>query len=294
MVARPHDEGVDEYLFGHVKSLFDRASGGDSPIARFVDADASALFEQLRTGSEKQFLTAARLLTLRLVGAMDRRAAAGLLVCLRVKDGGKTSAAALKLEVVTPHAAVLEALDTGEEVLAAATNVLDAPGDLQKGALVRDPRPQSEVIIGDRLAIDAQYFPAAFGIQTEQRAIDAAANLVSTLHAQAPSVVRDVVQRLPSTAPGAAKDVLKKISQDVPQLTPKVQETVVEQLEQLKRPVRMVDTLAPVQQVISADGVRVIGPAEVMHRKAVVELNPEGGWRIIISAEEEPVITYRR
>src|SRR6266536_2617099 len=106
LVARPHDKGVDEFLFDHVASLLERAARGDSPIARFIDAEAAALFKNLRTGTEAQFLTAARTLTYRLVGRMDRRTAAGLLVSLRLKDGKKVSAAALKLEVVTPRAAV--------------------------------------------------------------------------------------------------------------------------------------------------------------------------------------------
>jgi hypothetical protein len=262
MVERPHDAGVDAFLFDHVASLLERARGGDSPIASFVDPEASSLFDELRTEAPEKFLAAAQTLTLRLIGCMDRRAAPGLLVCLRLRDGKRRAAAALKLEVVTPHAAVLEALDTGEEVLAAATNVLDAPGDLQKGALVPDPRPLSDVVIGDRLAIDAQYFPTAFGIQTEQRAVDASANLVSVVQAQAPKLVRKVVERLPSATPGPAKDVLAEIGEQVPQLTTDVRRTIVDQLEQLKRPVRTVDTRAPLKQVVSADGITVTGPAD--------------------------------
>jgi hypothetical protein len=286
--------GVDAFLFDHVASLLQRARESDSPIASFVDPEASSLFHQLREGATEKFLAAARTLTLRLIGRMDRRAAPGLLVCLRLRDGKDRSAAALKLEVVTPHAAVLEALDTGEEVLAAATNVLDAPGDLQKGALVPDPRPPSDVVIGDRLAIDAQYFPTAFGIQTEQRAVDATANLVSVVRAQAPKLVRKVVERLPSATPGPAKDVLAEIGEQVPQLTTDVRRTIVEQLEQLKRPVRTVDTRAPLKQVVSADGITVTGPADAMHRKTRVQRNPEGGWRITVNVEEQPSTTYKR
>lgn len=294
MVARPHDAGVDAFLFDHVLSLSERGAKGDSPIANFVDREASRLFEQLRRGTEEQFLTAARTLTLRLIGRMDRRSAPGLIVCLRLADGRRRSAAALKLEVVTPHAAVLEALDTGEEVLAAATNVLDAPGDLQKGALVPDPRPSSNVVIGDRLPVDAQYFPTAFGIQTEQRAVEATANLVSVVQTQAPTLVREVVQRLPTATPGPAKDVLAEIGREIPELNADVRDTIVNQLEQLKRPVRTVDPRAPLKQIISADGITVSGPADAMHRKAEVLKNPEGGWRITVSVEEEPAITYKR
>lgn len=294
MVTRPHDAGVDAFLFDHVTSLLERAKKGDSPIANFIEPEAARLFEQLRRGTADQFLSAAQALTLRLIGRMDRRAAAGLLVCLRLADRGRRSAAALKLEVVTPHAAVLEALDTGEEVLAAATNVLDAPGDLQKGALVPDPRPTSDVVIGDRLPIDAQYFPTAFRIQTEQRAVDAVANLVSVVHAQSPTLVPALVQRLPSSTPGPTREVLAEIGQEIPELTEDVRESIVNQLEQLKRPVRTIDTRAPLKQILSADGITVTGPAEAMHRKAEVQRVPEGGWRIVVSVEEEPTTSYRR
>src|SRR5438034_1136107 len=87
MVARPHDDGVDEFLSDHIAALLERASKGDSPIARFIDAEAASLFGQLRTGTEDQFLLAARTLTMRLVGRMDGRAAPGLLVSLRLADG---------------------------------------------------------------------------------------------------------------------------------------------------------------------------------------------------------------
>lgn len=294
MVARPHDAGVDAFLFEHVTSLRGRATKGDAPVAQFADSEAAELFEQLRTGSEEQFLAAARQLTLRLIGKMDNRAAAGLLVCLRQLDGQSRSAAALKLEVVTPHAAVLEALDTGEEILSAATNVLDAPGDLQKGALIPDPRPSSDVVIGDRLAIDAQYFPTAFGIRPEQRPLDAAVDLVSIVQAQAPSIIREVVRHLPDASPGAAEDVLAEISTQVPGLTSEIRETIVDRLEQLKRPVHTVDTQAPLKQIIAANGITVTGPAQAMEHNAIVQHVPEGGWRISISVEDEPTITYKR
>jgi hypothetical protein len=130
------------------------------------------------------------------------------------------SAAALKLEVVTPNSAVLERLETGEEVLEGATNVLDAPGQLQKGALVDDPRPQSDVIIGDRLAQDALYFPRAFGIRAEQRPVHAAADLVAALDGRVPAVGPRVVQALPQLVPGSTSEVLAALGERVPALTP--------------------------------------------------------------------------
>src|SRR5215207_2537199 len=58
MAARPHDSGVDAFLFDHVSSLLERAKRGDSPIANFIEPDAARLFEQLRKGTADEFLVA--------------------------------------------------------------------------------------------------------------------------------------------------------------------------------------------------------------------------------------------
>jgi hypothetical protein len=142
---------------------------------------------------------------------MDRWMERGLLICVRVVDGKKRSAAVLKLEVVTPNSAVLEKLDTGEEVLEAVTDVLDAPGELQKGALVDDPRPGSDVVVGDKLTKDALYFPRAFGIRTEARARDGTAELVAAVSSRLPSLTARIVEALPRVQETAPAEVVEKI-----------------------------------------------------------------------------------
>jgi hypothetical protein len=83
-----------------------------------------------------ELLTAANTLTKRLTGHTDRRTASGLLVCIRAAAAPDEVAGVLKLQVVADHAAVLECLETGKEVLPTVTKLLDKPGDPQKGALV--------------------------------------------------------------------------------------------------------------------------------------------------------------
>ncbi len=295
MISRPRDAGVEDFLKDHVNALLKLAADDNSPLARFVDPIAKAEFEKLRTGTDQDFLDAAGSLTLRLIGAMDGRSAPGLLVCVRLRDGDELSGAALKLQVVTPNAAVLEALDSGEEVLAAAKNVLDAPGNLQKGALVADPRhPHSEVVVGDKLPTDAQYFPRAFGIRTEQRAKDGAADLLNALNEQLPDgAVTEVARTLPRLSSGAPRAVLEAAARTVPELTPEMLATAVAALDARPRPVTRVETTTPMKEVVTADGITVTGSVESM-RALRVEERSDGGWQILIDVSEYPSRRYKR
>lgn len=295
MVDRPRDPGVDAFLIDHIHALTGMATTGKSPCAHFTNPDAKTEFDKLRNGTDQQFLDAAGWLTSQLIAEMDGRTKPGLLVCLRVEDDSKLSAAALKLQVVTPNAAVLEALDSGEEVLAAAKNVLEAPGDLQKGALVDDPRdPDSEVIIGDALTNDALYFPRAFGIRTEQRAKDGGADLLNTLSSQLDAAtVATVAAALPSYPPGSPTQVLDAASNDVPELTPDVRDATVAALRAQNRPVTNISTDAPLKQTVTADGIMITGSVTSMQAVDITE-RPGGGYRITIDVSEQPQRRYKR
>jgi len=292
--ARAHDSRVDAFLLDHMEALRASADGGDAPVTAFFDPTAQDLFEVLRTGGEREFLAAADGLAAKLVGEMDGRSGPGLLVCVQVSDGGELSGAALKLEVVAPNSAVLEALDSGEEVLSGATNVLDSPGKLQKGALVPDPRGASAVVIGDKLARDAAYFPRAFGIRPEQRAADTAADLVEAIAAVDPAAARAAARALPGVESGAARNVLAGLGEHVPALDDDVQEAVLGRLTAAPRPVVTVDTGGSVREILRADGITITGTAAAM-RAVDVDPDPQGGGYVItIRVADEPRRTFRR
>jgi hypothetical protein len=295
MVPRPRDRGVEDFLTDHVKALLKLAGEGASPHARFQQPDPEAEFDRLRTGTDQDFLDAAGALTRRLISEMDGRSAPGLLVCIRLADGAKLSAAALKLQVVTPNAAVLQALDTGEEVLSAARNVLDAPGELQKGALVVDPRhPDSDVVVGDKLTHDAQYFPRAYGIRTEQRAKDGGADLLNALSGQlAPTVIAAVARVLPALPSGNPTDVLDAARATVPELTDHVRSATVAALQAQPRPVTRIATDAPLKQVITADGITISGTVSSM-QAVQIEQRPDGEYRITVDVSEQPHSRFKR
>ncbi len=289
---RPHEPGVDAFLVDHLRELRKLATSGASPLALFTSDDARATFEDLRSGDDDGFLAAAASLTTRLIGAMDGRSAPGLLVCVRAFEEGAVSAAALKLEVVTEHAAKLEQVDRGELSLTAVTNVVDAPGELQKGALVDDPRSDSEVVIGDRLAQDAAYFPRAFGIRTEQRAAETASELVAVVSTHSQVAARQLATVLPDVASGPAAEVLTTAAQRVPELADMIGDVATE-LAGRERPVHRVDTKASVRAVINAEGVTVTAPAASLDRVRI-ENDPVEGWRIIIRTNAEPRLSYKR
>lgn len=294
LTLRPHDAGVDAFLIDHIRELQSKTRGNVAPLARFTSEAAHDLFKSLQSGTDEEFLNAAHSLTANLVGEMDGRAATGLFVCVRVVEhDGAMSAAALKLQVVTEHAAKLEQVESGELTLAAVRDVLDAPGDLQKGAVIDDPRAGSDVIIGDRLAQDAAYFPRALGIRTEQRAVDTAANLITAVAAHDQGVARTLITVLPQIPPGPTGEVLEQASARVPELTKDVIADVTATLARLPRPVNRVDTAAPVRTQIIADGVTVnFGPAAA--QRVRVERDQMEGWRVVILSDAEPRIEYRR
>ncbi len=286
-VMRPRD-GLDDFLLDHFRAMHKLATDNHSPFATFSDPAAQALFEQLRAGSNDEFLKAAHELTVRLIVRMDGRMDPGLLLCMQVESGMQLWAAALKLEIVTPHSAILERLDSGDEVLAAVTDVVDAPGELQKGALVSDPRDGSDVVIGDKLAKDALYFPQAFGIRSEQRASDAAADLVAAVEQIDPKLGRRVAEVLPHVPPGDRETVLDALTEEITTFTSDVRQDVAAALQARPRPVVHVDTQTPLKrEVTTAEGIKIVGPVSAMQAVTWAP-RQDGGWRITIDVTQEP------
>lgn len=283
---RGHDPRLDRFLLDHFDALHELAARDVAPTAIFSNVDARHEFFLLRTGNDGEFLRAAENLTHMLIDAMDRRMEAGLLVCVQIQHGDQhLSAGAFKLEVVTPNSAVLERLDSGDEVLAAVTNVMDAPGELQKGALVDDPRGHSEAVISDRLSREAQYFPKAFGIRIEQRPRDAAVDLLREVQrtvGQEPAL--RAAQELPRLPAGTLGDVLDRLGEVVPEVQER-KGSIEGALRNEERPVRRIDTERPLRRVIRAGEVTIHASPRT---NISVDERPSGGWRITVDVDVEP------
>lgn len=292
-VLRDINEGVNAFLADHIHDLRELTESRRTQPGRFIDASAQDLFRSLLYDEESGFLAAADTLTKRLIGAMDRRANPGLLICLRATDESSIIAGVLKLQVVAEHGAVLERLDTGEEVLSAVTDMLDKPGDLQKGALVSSALAENQVMTGDRLIPDAAYFPNAFGIQIYSRPSQAAGQLLDVVAETKPDLAPAVAARLPSIPPGEVRDVLAALGQQVPGLTRDVQATVTDALAHRPRPVGMVDTSKTSTMRIKIGDITISGPTASMLRNTRVQGPATSGWQVVVAGTEEPKTSYR-
>jgi hypothetical protein len=295
---RPGVADVSDFLVDHVESLRARAADGTAANARFADPADRQLIEDIRVGNDVKFLAAAQTLGGRLVSEMDKtsNAKSGLLLCATFHSDGVTpaaTAAVLKLEVVSPHGAVLEVLDTGEETLAAVTDVLDKPGDLQKGLVFPDDRKASEAVVGDKAAHkEARYFLHAAGVSLEAHAAGSARELVKAVAALAgPTVAQKVVVALPAVEPAAPAPVLKALRQEIPELSEQTATEVVRALAAADRPVAQVDTSAPVKGTVRAGPLTVTGPASDVGRIEWVA-DAEGGWTVTFRSDQEPKRSY--
>jgi hypothetical protein len=287
---RPIDTGINDFLADHIRDLRHLAATHQTQPGRFVDGEAQALFRSLRYDETPAFLATVDSVTKRLIGNMDQRTRSGLLVCLRGNEGSDLVAAVLKLQVVAEHGAVLEKLDSGDEVLSAVTDLLDKPGDLQKGALVTSTLPEGQVLTGDRLARqDAIYFPDALGIQLYARPSEAVSELLDAVEATVPELVAPVAAALRSIPAGNSAAVLSELGNRIPELDGSRQADVAERLEHLKRPVGTIDTGQRLRERIKIGEITVSGPMDAMRQYARIEhIHDQDRWQVVVEGTAEP------
>jgi hypothetical protein len=247
------------------------------------------MFRSLRYDKTPDFLATVDSLTKRLIDKMDHRTKPGLLICLRANQGSDLIAGVLKLQVVAEHGAVLEKLDSGDEVLSAVTDLLDKPGDLQKGALVMSTLPEGQVLTGDRLTgQDAVYFPTAFGIQLFARPSESVGELLDAVEAAAPELVAPVAAALPSVPPGDPETVLSVLGDRIPELDGNRQADVAQRLGRLKRPVGVINTKGRSSERIKIGDITISGPIDAMRRYAQIEQLEDQRWRVTVEGTVEP------
>jgi hypothetical protein len=292
---RPMDDGVMGFLGDHINSLFEKAQEDNAtPPGRFRDQEAQRLFRDLHTGAESEFLASADALTRRLIDRMDGRTADGLLVCVRAETPAEGRVAGvLKLEVVAPNGAVLRQLDSGETMLAAVKDLMDSPGDLQKGALVASSLPDGQILCGDRVLHVARYFADAFDIQICCRPSDATKAFFDAVAEVAEPLMSEVAAAWSAIRPGSPREVLAELSQKVPGLTASLQADIAERLENAPRPVALLDTRRPVKETYQAGEITVSGPIDEMRRRVRIVEEPAGRWRIAVDSPDRPATTRR-
>ncbi len=298
-VLRPGVNEVSPFLTAHAAGLQVRADEGSAANASFKEGADLQLMEDIRSGSDADFLAAADGLGKRLVDEMNKvpRPAPGLFVCTTLVSDTVPAdrlAVVLKLEVVSEQGAVLELLDNGEETLTAVTDVLDRPGDLQKGLVFPDVRPASQAVVGDKAAQqEARYFLRGMGVTLQARETRSAAALVTAIDARAGRAIAErVLEELPAVSSGSTTVVLDALQRTVPGLSEEAASRVAEDLVKAERPVGQIDTAAPVTGKMRAGALTVTGPAGEIHRIRS-ERDPEGGWLVSFRSDLEPTVTWR-
>jgi hypothetical protein len=283
---------VGEYLIEHVEDLLKRVERGTIPPARFRRPAALTRFDQLRSGSQAQFLAAAQDLTSNLHTAMHPRSKPGFFVALRDRNGeGDRRAAVLKLDVHDERAAVVRQVGSDLE-LEAIKDLLDVPGELQKGAVHPDPRRDSDVVVGDK-AIErtAEYFLLALEVQQISPPGKGPSVLIRVVNKLAP----DRVQKVAEIISGYQAPVTpKQLFDDHPDvLTGEQLAAVLKGLEDEPRPVRTMNSVeGPPRSIVRAGSLSITGPATDVDR--LVNWERSGGeWVIEIHVSEQPSKTYQ-
>lgn len=100
-------------------------------------------------------------------------------VCSRDEDGQPNLSSVLKLDATHEAARYIRSKDRIR--INVLRELLPAPGELQKGLSVPDPRPASEVIIRDRNVEAARYFLNAFQVKVSPRPNDTSRELLDAI-----------------------------------------------------------------------------------------------------------------
>lgn len=284
---RPVDDGVEAFLGEHVAKLLDLAAKDDTPKAGFHEQAMRDRFADLADGDDAAFLAAASALTTRVHERMDGRATPGLLLCATLEHGAGNVAAVMKLSVVAEQGAVLELLESGEEVLSAVTDVLERPGDLQKGVITPDGRAGSDAVLGDKLGAVSLYFPEALGLRQEERGSQALGALLRTIASHNPAAAEAAAERMPEVTAQTVQGVLAQLGHHIPALTESMQAEVAASLREKPRPVVAIDPQRPVSGVITAGTLKITGPFSSV-RGIEWSRDPDSGDWVITARVDAP------
>jgi hypothetical protein len=283
MRVRTTRPDVDAYLSEHIDSLIERARVGALSPAVFRSTVARVRFSQLATGTRQDFVTTSQQIADRLFGSMDLRAKRGFFVTIRCSQPER--GVALKLDVHDAAAAALRLDASGEPTLEAVQDLLDIPGELQKGAVVPDTRPDSGVIVGDRLTVTSLYFLEALDVQQHVAAGPATADFLGVVQELAPTKLRAVAAALED----AHRTTVGAFLQQHPDLLDETEtESVLGGVRVRRRPIEILDPdNYALREEIYADGIVVRGRSSVMREKIQIRNRP-GGFLIEILVDEEP------
>lgn len=287
MQERPTSAEVQKYLSAHVDALLGKAGTGSLLPAVFQSTDSRTRFGRLMKGTKQQFLTASQDLADRLCARMDQRARRGFFVTLR--RSGPALGAALKLDVHDAAAAALRLDTTGQPTLEAVQDLLDIPGELQKGAVVPDGRVGSDVIVGDKLVVTSLYFLEALDAEQHAAAGPATADFLRVVQAVAPTKAAATAAALEQETRASLVEFFER-HDDL--LDEDERAEVLDRARVRRRPIDAIDPQSyALREEIQADGIVIRGQAAAIREKLRISQRP-GGYRIQVDVDEAPRRRY--
>ena len=287
MRVRATSAEVRTYLGAHVDALLGKAAAGSLSPALFRSTDSCTRFGRLMTGPRAEFVTASQDLADRLFSRMDQRARRGFFITLR--GSGPALGAALKLDVRDAAAAALRLDSTGQPTLEAVKDLLDVPGELQKGAVVPDNRAESDLIIGDKLVVTSLYFLDALDAEQRAAAGPATADFLRVVQEVAPTKAAATAAALEQEARISLVEFFERHN-DL--LNDDEQAEVLDRARVRRRPIDAIDPETYIlREEIEADGIVIRGRAVTIRQKLRIAPRP-GGYRIQIDVDEAPRRRY--
>lgn len=286
-LTKPIRHYFDEHLDALAARGADSSGSGDSDPARFRPlGQGHQRFKVLQAGTRAEFKRAAQELADSLADVSDQRMNRGVFVALRRSNGHpEPEAAVLKLDVYNVPAVRIGRLAHGL-TLEAVVDLLDLPGDLHKGALYPDVRPESDVIVVDRYR--TLFFLKSIEAQQLLTGNQAAGGVVGFVETVAPpervaEIVDGLADRDQAFAP---RDIIPDLD-----LTPEQQEAALTMLEEADLTLGEVDP-ALMSAVVRADGIEVRGPARLIKDRVRWQRHARFGWRITVDVAQKPVKTF--
>lgn len=290
------DPGLNELLANHIGRLQERAKSPGSLPCHFKDpsGEHQRRFELLRADTDIDFLQTAATLALNIQNEMKGNAKEGLFVAVNGAFAGVPGSsknrfsAVLKLEVVDPVAGYL--LEIGDEVLLATVKqLLIRPKELQKGALYPDPRPESDVVVGDTMDAAALYFLRGLGLTQDMAPREATAFLAKKVAYHFPLIEQDdIIRRIESTGVATAEEFVAR-NEDLLD-DPGARLALLADLAAQARPVRTIDIAGPaVTQRLVAGPFKLSFPPSARAQLDYHQRPEDGRWEITIVTVDRPV-----
>lgn len=245
----------------------------------FFDAGSTvpALLAGLLAGDDLRFVADAYALQKLLTSTMSRSSNASdcvtALVQAQDQPGQPNHITMLKLDANVE--AARRDIFNGAISLTVLSDLLPTPRDLQKALSWPDPRPDSDVLMVDTNAANAQYFENAYDVRVSPKSAEAEGGVRAAIIENVPQNQLSQALQEASALDGPADKVLKTLSGKYPSLAPSAQS-----IGAANRPAGVVrlNKISAQPVVWRADGVELRVPA---HRAADVTVTPDGNGFVL-------------